>query len=250
MCAAILNVHITEVVKRALKDRVVGQILVVDSEIALHWMNSDTKQLKPWTRNKVIEANRFSEPCDRFHVSSDMNPADIGTRKGASIEDVAPGSEWESGKPWMKLSFNELRQSDILSSVEDIKLRKEQLAEIKKETIGTPIDLCDSGFTVTARCFLAEDRSIALLSEISKRVKERLNFSQYLVDPNKFKFSKFVRVLAIIIKVARILLAGLNRPLTRFLHLIPVDASIHSNHSVFEQIGMTHDTTVLSDEDF
>ena len=101
LCAAVLNVHIAEVVKRALKERVVDQILVGDSEIALHWMNSEVKQLKPWTRNKVIEVNRFSEPVDRYHISSDMNPADIGTRKGARIEDVAPGSEWESGKTWI-----------------------------------------------------------------------------------------------------------------------------------------------------
>ena len=182
-----------------------------------------------------------------------MNPADIGTRKGASIEDVAPGSEWESGKPWMKLSFDELRRSDILNSVEDIKLRKEQVAEINKETIGASTDLCDSGFTVmaqpvTARCFLVEEK-VALLSEISNKVKERLEFSQYLVNPNKYKFSKCVRVQALVIKAARIFMNGIGRPLTRFTHLIPENASIHSNHSVFEKIGMKHDPAVLSDND-
>ena len=89
--ASVLNVNICEVVKRAMKERVVRQVLVTDSEIALYWMNNDTKQLKPWTRNQVIKVNRFSEPTDRFHVASEMNPADIGTRKGATIEDVSQG---------------------------------------------------------------------------------------------------------------------------------------------------------------
>ena len=183
-----------------------------------------------------------------------MNPADIGTRKGARIEDVAPGSEWESGKPWMKLSFDELRQAKLLKTVEDIKYKREQMAEIKKEAVGATTDLCDAGFTVvaqpnTARCFLVDRKPYALLSEVSNKVKERLQFSQYLVDPNKYKFSTFVRVQSMIIKAARIMLSAIDRPLTRFSHLITEDASIHTNHNIFEKIGMKHEQAVLSDDD-
>ena len=76
--ASVLNTHITEIVKKALKSRCTDHVLVTDSEIALHWLCSDTKQLKPWTRNKVIEINRFSSPDDWYHVESAMNPAYIG----------------------------------------------------------------------------------------------------------------------------------------------------------------------------
>ena len=164
--AAVLNVHITEVVKRALKDKVVGQVLVTDSEIALHWLNSETKQLKPWTRNQVIEANRFSVPEDRYHIDSESNPADIGTRKGVTIQDIAPGSEWESGKSWMKLPLAILRESH-LKNVKEIKYKKEQLVEIEKESIGSSTNLCDSGFSVMTQpikpagfeCFLVDKKT-------------------------------------------------------------------------------------------
>ena len=49
--AAVLNGHVMEVVKRALKGRWSDHLLVTDSEIALHWISSETKQLKPWTKS-------------------------------------------------------------------------------------------------------------------------------------------------------------------------------------------------------
>ena len=90
LLAAVLNIHLCQVVKQALGERVLRQVIVTDSEIALYWMNNDTKNLKPYTRNRVIEANRFSDPLERFHVASHLNPADIGTRRGATIEDQLP----------------------------------------------------------------------------------------------------------------------------------------------------------------
>ena len=257
LMAAILNVHITEVVRRALHDRIVDKLLVMDSEIALHWMNSETKQLKPWVRNRVIEGNRFSAAENRFHIKSDLNTADIGTRKGVTLDDVSPGSEWESGKPWMKLPISEMREQQVISSVEDIKYGKEQLEEIKKEKIVMSADLCDSGFIVMSqpmenadeKCFLVDKKVDSLVSEISTKVKERLEFSKYIIDPNRFKFSKGVRVVALVIKAAKCFLSLTNKLSSKFAHLVPSDASIHANHSVFEKIGMKHDPSVLSDSD-
>ena len=53
LLAAILNVHIVEIVKRSLKRFPVTKcIYVLDSEIALHWLASETKRLKPWVRKQ------------------------------------------------------------------------------------------------------------------------------------------------------------------------------------------------------
>ena len=227
LLAAVLNVYLCQVVKRAMKDRVVRQVLVTDSEIALYWMNNDTKQLKPWTRNRVIEANRFSEPSERFHIASELNPADIGTRRGASIEDVSPGSEWQCGQPWMRLPYNEMR-STHLKSVDDIKYKKEQLAEIRKEASVACPDLSSSGYLVVSQpkkpaaypCYLVEKKSDPIVHQISKKVRERLEFSQYIVDPNRFNFNKVVRVVALVIKAVKKLLVRWksNRQLIRFSH--------------------------------
>ena len=258
LLAAVLNVYLCQVVKRAMKDRVVRQVLVTDSEIALYWMNNDTKQLKPWTRNRVIEANRFSEPSERFHIASELNPADIGTRRGASIEDVSPGSEWQCGQPWMRLPYNEMR-STHLKSVDDIKYKKEQLAEIRKEASVACPDLSSSGYLVVSQpkkpaaypCYLVEKKSDPIVHQISKKVRERLEFSQYIVDPNRFNFNKVVRVVALVIKAVKKLLVRWksNRQLIRFSHDVTEDDSIHTNHSIFEKINLKHDPSVLQDDE-
>ena len=74
LLASTLNTHTTEIVKRSLKEKIVSCIYVLDSEIALHWITTQTKQLKPWIRNRVIEISRFTNVDKWFHVESRMNP--------------------------------------------------------------------------------------------------------------------------------------------------------------------------------
>ena len=64
LVAANLNVHVLEIVRRSLRNKCIDHILISDSEIALFWIMSQTKRQKPWVRNRVIEANRFSTPAD------------------------------------------------------------------------------------------------------------------------------------------------------------------------------------------
>ena len=122
--------------------------------------------------------------------------------------------------------------------------------------MGYCIDLCDSGFSVEAlpeavscvsEYFLADTKTESLVSGISSKVKDRLQFSKYIVNPFRFKFSKGVCVVSLVIKAAKLFLNGINRKLSSFLYLVTNDATIHTNHSVFENIGMKHDPSVLSD---
>ena len=100
LLAAALNTHVVEIVKRALKnENIVRVIYVLDSEISLHWIASQTKPLKPWVRNKVIEIRRFTDVWQWFHIISELNLADLGTRKGVKIKDIDNESEWINGKP-------------------------------------------------------------------------------------------------------------------------------------------------------
>ena len=235
------------------------QTLVTDSEISLHWTNNDMKHLKPWTRNRAIEVNRFSEPEERYHIASELNPADIGTRRGATIEDVSAGSEWHCGKPWMRLPFEAMRES-CLSSVGDIKYRKEQLAEIRKESAVVSPDLSTSGFVAMPRpgqlksgyrCCLVEPKADPVVRQISKKVRERLQFSKYIVDPNRFSFHKVVRIVALVIRAVKLLLKRwkLGKVLGRFSHAVHADDSVHANHTIFEQIKLKHDPSVLQDQE-
>ena len=90
----------------------------------MHWIASETKQLKPGPRNQVIEIKRFTTIDQWFHVSSDQNPADIGTRKGVTIADVNADSEWATGMPWMRKPWDDLLRFQ-LKTVNDVNMKNE-----------------------------------------------------------------------------------------------------------------------------
>ena len=224
LLAAILNVHIVEIVKRALARFAVKRcVYVLDSEIALHWLASETKRLKPWVRNNVIEASRFSETEQWFKIDSDKNPADLGTRKGASVKDVDGESEWCLGKDWMYQPWDALIGT-TLKDVNDIKLKNEQLNEMKKELAKPATDLCASEFDAVIQdcssvafsggidlCFATTS-----LPEEMSAVNKRYDFSHYLLDPNKFTFERVVRQMAVVIKFCRLMASKIGRDLSLF----------------------------------
>ena len=215
--ASTINTHLTEVVKRSLKNQnIINVIYILDSEIVLHWLCSQTKRLNPWVRNRCIETARYSDPqSDWFHVSSEDNPVDIATRKGAKVTDVDRVSEWFNGKAWMRLPIEESRES-VLKNVHEITIKNEHVDEIKKEEVKLGTDLCRSDFNLvyddpkaTASVyvtlpnpdvFVVQDPS----EDVSSIINERLTYSKYLIDPNKFRFSKVVRILAIVIRVTKV----------------------------------------------
>ena len=96
------------VVRKALPDWVESSILASDSEIALHWIISDSRKLSMWHRNRVIQTRRNIDLDNIFYVGTDDNVADVGTRaEKVTIEDVGPDSRYELGDPWMRLEVDE-----------------------------------------------------------------------------------------------------------------------------------------------
>ncbi|XP_066922441.1 uncharacterized protein [Clytia hemisphaerica] len=88
MIAALLNVYTSEVVKRSLGGLHKSSVKLCDSQVVLHWIGNEGKPLKQWVRNRVIEIRRFISPTDWYCVTSKQMIADLGTRRGCSIEDI------------------------------------------------------------------------------------------------------------------------------------------------------------------
>ena len=59
LLAAPLNAHPGEIFKRSLKTYHKSSIKLIDSRIVLHWLHNESKQLKHWTRNRVIEVTNL-----------------------------------------------------------------------------------------------------------------------------------------------------------------------------------------------
>jgi len=177
--AAVLSVHLAHTVKHNLLDQYKDAIYVTDSSIVLFWINTDTRPLNVTVRNAVIEIRRFTSTQQWFHVDTDNNIADLGTRT-AEVEDIAENTDWQLGKPWMKVSLEQMP----IKSLEETKVSQEEkrvaAQEIKNDNI--------SGI---------------FLPLLATKVSDRYGFTSYLSDPNKYSWLRSVRVMSYVLKFVR-----------------------------------------------
>ena len=148
---------------------------VTDSTIILHWISQDERPMHVGVRNSVIEIRRFSLKTNWFHIDTDLNIADLGTR-GARVEDIGAESDWLIGKPWMRIP----RRMDMpIKTLEQVKLTAEEKRQVASELKGPDV----IGYVMTS-----------LISKVS----ERYSFSKYIMDPCSLSWKKICMSLAIV----------------------------------------------------
>ena len=182
LMAAAMNAATGHSVKKALGKYHKKCIKLSDSTVALHWISSKLTVLKTWVRTRVVEINRLCDASSWFYVDTKDMVADIGTRKGTKIRDVDEGSRWISGLPWMSGPEGEFPTLTL----EQIKISQQELNEANKETM-------------IMKTFHT-NQNAEVDSSIDEQIELRYMFSNYLIDPNKFRFRKVIRVFALVLK--------------------------------------------------
>ena len=185
--AAVMGASVAHSIKAALGDQVTRTIYVTDSTIVLYWLHQDARPLQTAVRNGVIEVRRLTSLEDWYHIPTDANVADIGTR-GVTIGDVALGSDWANGKQWMKEDLS----SAPLRTVSEVQLDQEELRAALKEVRAT------------------ESMSYNI-PKVTDKLESRYSFSQYVVDPCILAWHKAIRVLAFVLQFIGALKAAVSR---------------------------------------
>ncbi len=226
MVAATLNTHTGEVVRRALSKHHKSHVKLTDSKIVLFWINNRKIPLGQWVRNQVKEVYRFTDPEIWKHVISENMIADIGTRRGAKVEDVSADSPWQNGFPWMTKEVSEFPAK----SYAEVKLSDEEKRNAEKEVVGY------KGFP----------SDVFASSPIPKEVlKERYSFSQYIVDPNKHRFRTVVRTLSYVLKFIKNCRAGVMKKKSQ--STIPGSSS-EAVVKMLQNPTVTTDVTLTNDD--
>ena len=182
LMAAHMNAATGFTVKKAFGNYHKKAVKLSDSMVALHWISCKRTALKTWVRNRVIEINRLCDTNDWRYVRSSDMIADLGTRKKAKVTDVTEDSCWVNGFRWMSLSESEFPTKRI----EKMTLSKKENIEADEEMILPNSFYCQLNSETNKR--------------IDQEIKARYMYSKYLVDPNKFRFRKVVRILALALK--------------------------------------------------
>ena len=183
LAAAVLNASTGHIVRTSLQKFHKRRWKLTDSQVVLHWINSTKSVLKSWVRNRVLEIGRLTDRSEWYYVRSKDMVADLGTRKGAKLSDVGPMSPWIQGLPWMKGEETNFP----LKTVDEIVFCSKEKSEASKENVLEELNppFSDEHFSHVTKL-------------VPNELGERFKFSNYMINPNKFRFRKVVRILGIV----------------------------------------------------
>ena len=163
------------IVRQCLEKWISSYILICDSTIALCWISSERKRLSLFHRNRCVQVRRGTELERIFHVISEENPADLGTRPDlVTEEDVGPNSRWEVGLPWMRCDIDEALEKGILTPIANLRLKKEEEEDYNKGMVFEK-----------SHEILTRGHPVMLHTRV-ENVQARSEFSDYLISPTKF----------------------------------------------------------------
>ena len=205
-------------VREWLKDWVESYIVTGDSTISLFWVSSEHKKLSLFHRNRVLQILRGSSLDCLYHVKTDQNPSDLGTRPSkVSISDVSPGSKWICGLQWMSGTIENAVSNNILTPVKDLRMKKEEEETFNEGCVFEKIpEVLTKGHMVSEK-------------RVSK-LEERAKFSDYLILPTKFRFRKLVRIYSYVFAFSQKLKAAVKK---RRPDLFSTDSQCEHRFSMF-----------------
>ena len=170
-------------------------LLAGDAQIPLFWTLSDKKRLGLWHRTRSVQIRRGTPLENLYHVRTEMNIADGPTRPDKlGIDDIGPGSTWETGLPWMTRDLDEIVADGILTPVQDLVMKKEDQKEYDDGFVleKTP-DILTQGHFSAVSVPIKPNKRVELVST-------RAAFSKYMILPTKFSYDKGVRIQALALK--------------------------------------------------
>ena len=102
LLAALLAARLGKYIQNALKSIKIDEIYYwTDSNIVLSWIQSKSKELKPFVGNRVEEIQDITEPTNWKKCPGESNPADIPSR-GMGMKTLSTCKEWWEAPEWLK----------------------------------------------------------------------------------------------------------------------------------------------------
>ena len=107
MQSAVMGVRLSDTIRRNSIWEFESIYHIVDSLCTLATLKKDSSALREFMGNRVAEILDTTEVKQWYHVKSEDNIADLGTRSNATVTDLRETSEWQNGRPWMSQPFVE-----------------------------------------------------------------------------------------------------------------------------------------------
>ena len=206
-CAEYLNkicLALTNVSKR---------ILITDSTVCLWWLSKNLFDLAPFQRRRVQNILSYCDPEDIYHIRSKLNTSDIGTKKPEPLSCILPDSQFHKGPACLTKGIKICEAEGYLKNIRNVVLDPalKPLAQdgIPFHSLSLQIKP-QTNPTTTEANFSQETTITAFRPIFVHKVKERLEFSQYLVNPIEKPWGTSVKIMSIVINFANKIIKKIN----------------------------------------
>ena len=185
--------NIKVVLERALDGWIEAIYVGGDSEISIVWISYESVKLSLFHRNRVVNIRSKVNLNQIVHIKGSENCADIGTRPNdVTADTVMPGSDWLQGKPWLKLSYDEMIKQGVIKTVSDIKLSNDAKKVMKE---GMVFDQFDE-----------KDYNLGILNINTIDIQTVAKFeaySNYIYPPLKRSYRSTVKIVSLVLLAVR-----------------------------------------------
>ena len=128
MQAAVMSSRLSKTIQEQGSLQFTNTYYIIDSTCTLALLKKNTVALKEFMGNKVTEFLQVAKPTQVYHVKSEDNVADLGTRTDAVLSDIDVGSRWQCAPDWTKLNFEDWPVTQDTSNAE---VPPEELVAVK-----------------------------------------------------------------------------------------------------------------------
>ena len=118
--------------------------------------------------------------------------ANLATRPGAKLSDVNDSSKWVC---CMERAKSEKSAFPTLS-FQDIKLSKDDTESHNDELL--KLNVSDNEWIYKQLSHLSHENYSVISSKNRTKIGNRYSFSNYVIDPNKYRFRKVLRILSLV----------------------------------------------------
>ena len=117
--------------------------LFCDSTISLFWLRKDPSNLSLYQRNRAIRITNLVDRQNIYHVRSEANCADLGTRP-CTVDEVKPDSQYQTGHPFMA-NLQQAIKNKIITHISNLSVN-EKVVEKSMDGLSRSLDMPDDYF--------------------------------------------------------------------------------------------------------
>ena len=103
-------------------EKVDRRAMLVDSTPCIYWLSKDPVQLNTFHRLKVMNILSNCDKKDIFHLPTNYNSSDVGTKSPVDLSHVLPGSFFSKGPDILKYGIDGCMERSYIKSIDEVLL--------------------------------------------------------------------------------------------------------------------------------